>query len=1857
MVDFPTQLYRSYDGQGVQIGDNKPIPITYTSPPENLIDISIPGAPVPANIDVRARAYHYSLGSSSPGLDVINSRIQTPGGDAGLRQEYSRRAVLDLENRRRGLVQEYMRQRPTGQYDRAEISHILGMASRDIAEAERDPSTFFERAFARRVTEATPPEATRPINSGLQWITEGTQRVVANREYAQRRLEESIALMGQQEGARTSQDLSQAVIPGTSWYRMTNIIGNRAAMPNSFLLGNNLREQIDHYYSLPPDQAAKALDEAIKYLREGKGNSLRPGLRGSEFDTLLFLQVVASPSTAEIHTANIASILDLFTPFGNIFRIGSRQARLLDRVVPPTSTLTGTAPTVVDEAARARAAAGIADIARQNAETGIAGLARSMRDAFQGRPMGMEEVAAARTQRDVANAAMHDGRPSAMQEAGGDLLGAAITRNAESAQDLSIQAANRTGNIDSFDQIRNEVRALYDVPGILKGSHLTRANELALRVQLERQANELLNATMGSGGIIDIVRPGGLAQQYAATNARAALHQAFPHIADRVIDVNLEQATRAVARGLSERLRGYPEAVRPAAEAAHNALLPIYQKNLGQRYSAWRKLNEEIKRALEEVSTLTQTTFDVPKVLRGMASGRGGQFPNKSILADGQEHINELNRFLESAKPALRSFSPEERKLFLQADTFATRYEKAAAKIGYEGRFPLPNDQALERLAELQTRQEIVKGLGNTDWVQIRLSDKDGTLFNSEISAFRAAVEDLKLESGNIHIGRMGNGHYIGVRAPLNYSDDAVHRMIAIETQLDPTPRRWANDWINWSRSANYLVPKNIMDNMLTATYGTSAMQNMMQEMMNKTFGKLKFTNGERKEFVDFIEWQRSYRDQTTGERGVFSRDQLDFETAFYDRNGHYPTQSQSAAYWSMVQIMDIDYTMYNLMLYGDKVRMGYQLLGFGGNAPHIEGRVLNRMPGRSPKFNFGIVVEDRFSENVEHFYLNRVGDIRNGRTDARIKELQDKGYKLVQVNHLAAEDVRALPQFANLDPRKQIDFILTKELRVAPLQYKQIPRRGGVHHYYEHPYMLRQAKVHKSDEGISTYYGDISLHGINNAKEGAMWATRYETARQMVKQIMAGADNVRPQLAAYLDKHMPYKLDEFLDLFNGKGSLKLDVDQPIVLTPIHSRVAEHIKFDLDIRDKPHNMLNTANLRFAMERGEGLKNIVTTGTKEAPIYKLEQASMVDAMVSLTRANQSLMKGRYMGDLQTRTAYDFVNEFGNDTVRGGINLFDQSYQELMADPVRSLFQARFRDGVQDTHPEAYAAARDYQRVAREFHGLRSESERWMQTFERKLGQIVHGEPVNPTAPGIVNETNTVRALRNYSHYYFLMHPKQIFTQAMGIAHIIALEGPTAGTTRAFRAMPSALFSGFLEKTGRNSAIHIDEMGNRVARLGGNKEHFIEAHNELINSGFYHVGREYNTMSDFGKPMAAGTKATIRAVADVGIKPFKWGEQYVRYNAWHTSYLKWREANPDALFDAAGKRQVLSYADTLAVNMSAASRAGWQVNQMSAIPTTFWSYWHRVFEQMVSKDSPLTKTQVASAALTYGGLFGVGGAVGLFTFGVPTKQLLDRYLLDKGIAIDNNTDHFGIPGWAWNLVVNGVLNAATGEDFASAVGPGSNRVVTDLLKDKKFLELATGAFGSAVADVWGAANPFFMWTLGAFDTDGARLQPEDFYRILTVQPGISHGARVYMAFNTAKYYDRRGLPITDMNKMQATIFALTGVLPEDVSTHYNQLANEHSRIEAQRVAYREMQYWFNAMIERGNRGDHDGSQEAARRVEAARRAGGWLEQERPMLMRRLMRGNEDAFNRAMERYSRRSDDHFRVWESYRNRREGR
>jgi hypothetical protein len=214
----------------------------------------------------RAFKAHLALGQNSPGIEALNHGIIT-----GKEDEFRRQAHLDAQLRlRRDQVNHVntLARAKQGPLSDEEREFVLGMSQVDFEAFAGDPNTIWETEYGKEF-----------VNKIATMDQELLERTMAdNPDSALDMMDASSFVIARQEIARKLVEDLQAQVKGTSWgeyipefigniapvlpwYRTQNAINE--APTTSFLPGNNMQEQFEYLWSLPPSDFHRELKAAV----------------------------------------------------------------------------------------------------------------------------------------------------------------------------------------------------------------------------------------------------------------------------------------------------------------------------------------------------------------------------------------------------------------------------------------------------------------------------------------------------------------------------------------------------------------------------------------------------------------------------------------------------------------------------------------------------------------------------------------------------------------------------------------------------------------------------------------------------------------------------------------------------------------------------------------------------------------------------------------------------------------------------------------------------------------------------------------------------------------------------------------------------------------------------------------------------------------------------------------------------------------------------------------------------------------------------------------------------------------------------------------------------------------------------------------------------------------------------------------------------------------------------------------------------------------------------------------------------------------------------------------------------------
>lgn len=1034
----------------------------------------------------------------------------------------------------------------------------------------------------------------------------------------------------------------------------------------------------------------------------------------------------------------------------------------------------------------------------------------------------------------------------------------------------------------------------------------------------------------------------------------------------------------------------------------------------------------------------------------------------------------------------------------------------------------------------------------NVTHVSVLLGNRAGEGFDGQIPAWRWAKSVLKLNEDDINIEQRGVKYFVKVTRPIDETTPAVRQALTIETNAQ-TPKGLMHSYFGWLAGNSRLSQEQI-ENRIVAASGSSALVTMMKDMA-APIGAL--SKGEYKRLIRVMEDNRSMIDPLTDKPGAFHNTVADLDRAYQRLFGQSVSEKESAAYFSAVQLNDVDYTMRNMALYRERARQGvesFTLLDkvdkgggkvYASNSGQFLAKELKELPIEAGKKHEATVAIHRYGKEPEVFDLAKVDP-------EYVKELQKDGYKIVQTYNPSRT---VLEKFGP----DNVNFIITKDFERKALDPIQLPYRPGWHQEYDQQWYTKQAQIKRVDKDFKGealqnprhyYEGETTAMAHTTEAEAKMWSSKYEEARQILNGEKPG------NLGEYLRRELPmFTESQFKSKFEATAErealFQKDVpfthtftgSQPIDMTGHKDLLNQKFPNLYDDIRSPWNLMANENKKFVGQRDATLDTVKNVGTQANPVFQLADASMIDPISSLSRGMHDIMRNRYMVDYKHSAVEQWMNEFGH------LLASPSSKEDMWGNAVTHLHQGNFVSQTPDNFNQLMAA-RQSRAALLEFLGTESPDKMALNTLRQKVANVIWEKTppnisdwVNPRLLATTNDP--LRVMQGFAfHTSFFLNVFQGVQNGMVMANALALGGLKSG-------LPGFRAGWGMQMLRYNSG----EAGlEAVAKVSGwDKKWVKEAWDGIQSTGRLFVEGEHAWKDDLADPKFF--QGVFGNVLDKGQIFFREGERIGRLTAWATSYHEWRIANPEAVFDAAARAKVLARSDDMTVNMTRASRASWQQGWLS-IPTQFWAWNARNMELMVGRwQNGLSVSDraklVAMNSMLYGvPIGGVAPAVG--GFWNPWDDMR-KYFVNKGWDVNDKAFdalYSGAVGMAYHY--------ATGEpgNVNERLGLGGSNVLKDATDDHKSLaKWLFGVSGSRTADALTSAKPFgrALYYALSGDSEKFKLTPNDFLDLARNIKTVDTGVKTFMALNTGKYITKNGLYQGDVTPTEAVLAAFTDGLP--------------------------------------------------------------------------------------------------------------
>ncbi len=1066
--------------------------------------------------------------------------------------------------------------------------------------------------------------------------------------------------------------------------------------------------------------------------------------------------------------------------------------------------------------------------------------------------------------------------------------------------------------------------------------------------------------------------------------------------------------------------------------------------------------------------------------------------------------------------------------------------------------------------------------LSGTAYVEALVGRADGGGFKTPVQAYSYGTKVLGLKDQFL-IEQNGMENFIRVRKNVDETSKIFRENLMSPDNVSPKGKLPAI--LQWIRTPEDKFSTFMRAQRSTAVSGSQRVQALMRDRASAIEG----LSGTEKTRLDrMMEINRDTIDPTDPtKRGEFYQNIADYETAYKTEFGTLPTEAETNAYFSALQINDIDYVFRNLGIYRDKVRMGYENISIDGltikpgteASEAFEGKVLDNLPF-DDGHDAGILV---YAGPGDHVHVNKNG-IKGEVKELLNKRIKEEGWKVVQVMNPATRAFQVATD-------KSVNFVVTKNISQAPLSFTQIPYKPGFHVAYKDEFFVKQGRYDVLKDGSKRRTGDSAAMSASSEAKAKKIAENLETARILLN---SGDDAA---LQAHLEKNLPeeWDLQTFKEKFEDKLHPKTGEviarahfahDVPFVSVRTGQSVSDagvilkdgkgfHELFP-DIEDpltSPYNDFSKVNKQFAGQRDPTL-DALSEGSEANPVYRLDKSNLVRPLDVLQNSMSTIIRNRYFEDLQIISAENYVEEFGDILLDSSGKAFSRN--ELRRNPLLALHEAQFSNKVD---PQRISQAKQIRAHILNLLGTPSWTAKHIQAYTDKLKNIAY-ESMGEKGVQMIPD-RLIHTISDPFHYArsVAFHTKlglfnvvQLFTQGQALAVTTAI-APRYAT----RSMGATGLMRMLSLTSSESVIdHFAGMSAKFAgtKFGMSKEAFKDSYKWLRETGFDLVGQDHAWRGDIFEEKlfnSAGKK-----FLDKGSMFFNGTERFTRMNAWNTAYMEYVEKNvlKEGRVTANDAKKILLRAKDLNVNMSRESNAIYQQGFMSSF-TQFWGYQARLTDLMIGKR--LSNKEKLQLLTGMGAMYGVSGISNTVS---PFYNVYDD-IREEALArgIDPNA---GLMGYVMNGIPAMIYGAAFGDqpNFGERFGPSGFPIIQNLkraMADEDLpvwlaiMEQAGGAGASITTDIAKDTVPLVGELLAIKDggTTG-NITGEAAMAVLKNISSVAQAAKLYHALKTGEWTSANNATLMDgISTPQAIFHAVTGTQPQDIPDAFfmNQVANEY------------------------------------------------------------------------------------------------
>lgn len=1760
-------------------------------PEGNLIDLGVSSTPSmlgEAAATQRAEKFNYALGEKSPGASQMYHQIAA-GQEKDLRDGITVQDALDHQKFKLDYAAKIIRDKQGAPLDQQEWETIQSLS----IEQAQDPDSIMEKMYAERViSDSFYTADAGPVAKAMEEAPEDTTRILDTAEIILRNTEvaknvfedlgqtwENTSLAGK------IWDYTEGFITLKSWYNVQNAVEGMEG--SSFLMGNNMRDQIQYLWTLPPSEFAKKYKAAVEDIASRNQN-----------DAWMFATAVISYGNTDLAWNNAQALGDL----GDVAGIVGGVAKSVGALTKGARAIDAAAGAVGESIATREAAGQVPTAtpgtARINDPNGGMGI-----NIREGGPTSPIDGSPANTTQQIND--LNGGMGINIQKGGptSPMPGSSARINGMPAGEPPVKKGfvrmyhgtpdeSPTSGGGRWVSQSKEYAANYrgagskvyyvdvpeDSPYLRAGSDVSGTGlapdyvNVELPEEFAKQMKEVPVDRSPMGVNIPVVGP-----TQNVKDAKASVQRVVTSIATRS-DVNIPEALSAA---------GSPNA---APTGAFKSLRVAAMENVPNAGGE--------KAMMQDLLTHMPTYMDPTAIAKG--SYRFTREEADRIIAKVRETVGISKRNIEETNGIER----------LSDSALWEAVNVARQQVKRE--FPYISNA----ISDISLN-EAEHSLANVYSVNFDLKQTGGDLFRTKEQAEFNAKNMYKLSDFSIE--PQGNGYFIRVTRPIDETHPNV-RDALIDT-ANTTPSSFAGRFLGATNKVSTAQTEARVKMVHGVTRDLAEWTKILEPVVELQNG---FSKASKERFLRFVtaDNTRLRTDPATGKpmKGDFYRTIGEFENAWFKSFDRLPSEKEAKAYFTYLAAYDHDYIRRNLDIYRYKARQGitnFKLTASADNvkAPSFEGKfVTDTFDRRNLKGQANIAIWDKTTSGVT---VLRKADLANANYTERLDKMLAGGYQVIQV---ASPKLRPLQDMGVGDI---VEFIVTRDFENKALSFEQIPYKPGGHVAYDFREGIKQPKIQQIG-ARRTYFGDTAVRMTNTPAEAKLLVKNYNEARLLLK------DGKLPEFRSFVAKNLPDDADDLIAQFKA-GTL--DIDMPFVHTSDGTRTVDDKgvvgslgKFE-DPANDPYDLMNGLGVGYSSERELGetpsVKNI---GTEGNPVFGFQPTKYMDPLDTINRAGAELARSKYLNDYRTKAAEAFVEEFQD--------VLNVSPEVARANPVAALMN---RDGLNLKHPDAQKlrAAQNMQQATIQLMGQRTPLNEWIENSKQHLYNSVYGkfgekpaELLDVVALSRIGDPATFLRRSAFTLQLGLFNVQQLWKQSQGIVNAVAIAGPVHG----MKGAGSYPFLRALYWSNGSDAM-IKGVAKKASFLGWDPDDFTEMYKALRRSGMMEIGGSHSWKDDLLDPKVfQGRVGNFLSKSAVF---FNEGEKMNRATAFASAFSEWRAANKFAAFDRRANDWVLRRADVMQLNMTKAGDAAWQQGVFN-IPTQFFSYQLRLLEAMFGKQ--LTRQEKARMLLVNSAMYGIPTGMGSTLLPINDwyedirRDQLQRGMPDNNIAID--AMHKGMMGILGDLIAGKETNTS------SVYGAGSLNFVRDAMDgDHTFLQIIGGASGSILGRVYDSTFPVinsFRSMMSNPTPGSAKILGSDVIDFMRNAKGIDNAWKAYYGLQYGKLVTKGRVDIDDVTPVDVVMSSAFGIDPQTRDDTYTAIKDMKQLSDIKKRASREAQKFMKSFAQAIEADDPKTAEEYHKRAFFEMEQAGMDMMEKSQVINDFFRDNENLFDSVNRKY---------------------